>query len=332
MDQLEPSFESAINNVDTRARYDAEAKMLFSHKMPLAYIIQAIVPQFKGISLAEIEPYIDSQVYIESYPMREGTSVRRPKILGLSTESKIPNEGELFYDILFRLLLPNTNGDYVYINIEIQNNFYPGYDFTNRAVLYAGRLFSQQLERDFADNDYDKLKSIYSIWIFVNCPKKAQNSTIRTYLAQEALSGKYSVPLRQDLINLVFVHLGNSKTHENGSPLEQMLYTLLTDDIAPKDKITTLKNTFHMTVSHELEENIMKKSYLADALLNKGIHEGFDRGLCQGRREGQYQQAIEIAKNLLSSGLTPEFVLNAVKVLTKEEIEKISAELEAPTK
>lgn len=105
----------------------------------------------------------------------------------------------------------------------------------------------------------------------------------------------------------------------------------MADDIAPEDKITTLKNTFHLTVSHELEGNIMKKSYLADALLNKGIHEGFDKGLCQGRREGQYQQAIEIAKNLLSSGLTPEFVLNAVKILTKEEIEKISVELEAPT-
>ena len=117
MDQLEPSFESAIINADTRARYDAEAKNLFSYKTPLAYIIQAIVPQFRGMPLSDIEPYIDSQVYVDSYPMREGASLCSPKIWGLSTESKIPHEGKLSYDILFRVSLPNTNGDYI-LNIE----------------------------------------------------------------------------------------------------------------------------------------------------------------------------------------------------------------------
>ena len=48
----------------------------------------------------------------------------------------------------------------------------------------------------------------------------------------------------------------------------------------------------------------MRKSFLADALIDKGIRKGF--------YQGQHQQAIEIAKNLLASGLTPEFVLNTV--------------------
>ena len=306
----------AINNTDIRTRYDTETKMLFSHKMPLAYIIQAIVPQFAGMSLSEIEPYIDSPIYVESQPMHEGALVRNSKIGELPAEREVHHNGKVNYDILFRVSLPNTNGEYMYMNIEIPNKFYPGYYFSNKAVLYAGNLFSKRIEYGCADNDWDKLKSVYSISIFINCPKEAQNSTICMHLAQETLSGEYTELLQEDLLNLVFVHLGDSKTHENGSPLEQMLYTLLTDDISPKDKITTLKNTFHMTVSHEFEESIMKKSYLADALLD----------------EGKHQQAIEIAKNLLASGLTSEFVLNVVKVLTKEEIEKISAELETPTK
>ena len=48
----------------------------------------------------------------------------------------------------------------------------------------------------------------------------------------------------------------------------------------------------------------MRKSFLADALIDKGIRKGF--------YQGQHQQAIEIAKNLLANGLTPEFVLNTV--------------------
>ena len=261
----------AINNTDIRARYDTETKMLFSHKMPLAYIIQAIVPQFAGMSLNEIEPYIDSLIYVESQPMYEGALVRNPKIGELPAEREIHHNGKVNYDILFRVSLPNTNGEYIYINIEIPNKFNPGYYFSNKAVLYAGNLFSKRLEYGCADNDYDKLKSVYSISIFINCPKEAQNSTIRMHLTQETSNGEYAELLQEDLLNLVFVHLGDSKTHKDGSPLEQMLYTLLTDDIMPEDKIRILRNTYHLTVNHELEETILRKNYWADTLYTNEV-------------------------------------------------------------
>lgn len=58
------------------------------------------------------------------------------------------------------------------INVEGQNDFYPGYDIVTRGIFYTAQLISSQLETEFTGSNYGDIKKVYSIWICLNSPKK----------------------------------------------------------------------------------------------------------------------------------------------------------------
>lgn len=60
----------------------------------------------------------------------------------------------------------------MYINIEAQKSFYPGYDLVTRAIVYPTRLISQQMDIEYTADNYDGVKKVYSIWLCFNAPTK----------------------------------------------------------------------------------------------------------------------------------------------------------------
>ena len=95
-------------------------------------------------------------------------------------KDRVPNEGDVIFDILFYAKAPGKPSVKVYINIEAQKDFYPGYDLVTRAVFYCARLLSKQLGVEFTPKDYDGIKKVYSIWVCINAPQELQN-TISSY-------------------------------------------------------------------------------------------------------------------------------------------------------
>jgi len=53
-----------------------------------------------------------------------------------------------------------------------------------------------------------------------------------------------------------------------------------------------------------------------------GLEEGIEQGLEKGREEGRFNEKLEIARNLLAEGSTPEFV-RKITGLDIETIEKL---------
>lgn len=72
-------------------------------------------------------------------------------ITGDNTESKIPGEGCITYDIRFRAWIPGDEAPSMIkllINIEAQKSFYLKYRIVTRGIFYGARMISEQFTED----------------------------------------------------------------------------------------------------------------------------------------------------------------------------------------
>ena len=144
-----------LSTKEAKAKLDHTVKQIFSNRQILARIIKRTVPEFADIRLKDIE-----ETYIEPGSNTiSSVAVERnlTNIEGLNTEDTSSNEGTIYYDLLFKAAYPGKEGQMIgmYINIELQNDYYPPYPLESRAAFYAedrskGRL-TQSNNYFFAD-------------------------------------------------------------------------------------------------------------------------------------------------------------------------------------
>ena len=78
-------------------------------------------------------------------------------ISGMDTEDKSVREGTVTYDIRFRAIVPDSEEQIaLIINVEAQNDFYPGYPLIKRGIYYCSRMISSQYGREFTGSHYKK--------------------------------------------------------------------------------------------------------------------------------------------------------------------------------
>lgn len=143
------------------ASYDKSCKLLLSNKAIMSYILKECTIEFKDIPVEEIEQYIQPPE-ISSIAVHKNES---NYIENLNTEDYSLNEGTIYYDIRFKVGLPNANNEIIemIINVEAQRKFNPGYSLLKRALFYGSRLISSQYGHDFTSNDYSGIKKVYTI-------------------------------------------------------------------------------------------------------------------------------------------------------------------------
>ena len=84
------------------------------------------------------------------------------------------------------------------INVEAQNDFYPGYPIVKRNLYYCCRLVSSQYGTEFTNSHYEKIKKVYSIFICMNPPNYRKN-TINQYSIQEEFNIKMTQELEREV-------------------------------------------------------------------------------------------------------------------------------------
>lgn len=105
------------------------------------------------------------------------------------------------------MLVPEKDRIKLIINIEIQKDFYPGYDLVPRGIFYGARMISAQLKTEFDDDNYDDIKKVYSIWLCLNAPNKEANTIVEYRMEPKVLHGSVGTRYRYDLISVVMVGL-----------------------------------------------------------------------------------------------------------------------------
>lgn len=162
--EVENTLAKNITAAGDKAAYDTACKRLLANKVILAWIMKSCLEEYRGFHVEEIaEKYIEGDPQIAKAgvnPDEEATNAGE-QIKGAKTEDSTMNEGTVTYDIRFYAIAPQS-GEMVklIINVEAQNNFYPGYPIIKRGIYYCSRMISSQYGVEFVDTHYEKIKKV----------------------------------------------------------------------------------------------------------------------------------------------------------------------------
>lgn len=275
----EAYISNTIDSAKDKIQYDEHVRQILKDKGILAYILKYAVKEFKDYSIDDAKAAIDGE------PEVAIRSVRPEAVSTLENESKIPGEGKMYFDILFYAVTNDGYRQKMYINIEAQKSFYPGYDLVTRGIVYPARLISQQMDVEYTADNYDGVKKVYSIWICMNAPekkhsyKKVADSIVEysikpTILYPHNATDDEIATGRYDLMSTVFINLNSQNTINSKNVLISMLSTLLSDKIKVDEKKQKLEKEYGIKMSKELESEVSSMCNLSEAIEERGIERG----------------------------------------------------------
>jgi len=192
--EVENTLAKNIAAAGDKAAYDTACKRLLANKIILAWIMKSCLEEYRDFEVNEIaEKYIEGDPQIEKAAVNpdEEADNGNEQIRGAKTEDSTIREGTVTYDIRFYAVVPRS-GEMasLILNVEAQNDFYPGYPIIRRGIYYCSRMISSQYGVEFVDNQYEKICKVYSIWICANTPKYWENTINRYVIHEKKLVGK----------------------------------------------------------------------------------------------------------------------------------------------
>ncbi|MBR4026503.1 MAG: hypothetical protein IKJ01_02945 [Lachnospiraceae bacterium] len=320
---IETTIAKNIRIADDKAKYDEACKCLLSEKIILAWIMKSCLEEYKDYDVNEI-----SEKYIEGTPQVSKVAVlpdetNASMIRGLNTEDTTMTEGTITYDIRFLAFVPNSKEKIqLIINVEAQNDFYPGYPLIKRGIYYCSRMISAQYGTEFEGSHYEKIKKVYSIWVCTTPPKKWQNSITRYIITEENMIGNVKQEkINYDLMTVILLCLGESKD-KNYNGVLKLLDTLLSTDTNVQEKKQILREDFQIQMTQRLEREVTEMCNLS-----KGVEEkGRKKGIEQGKKQGVLVSIINLMKNMHLSELEAMNVLGISEIEQEEYREMLKNE------
>lgn len=308
----ETTVAKSIRVVDEKSAYDAACKRVLAEKIILAWVMKYCLVEFSDCDVKEIaEKFIEGEPQVGEIPVAPDETNQTPRVAQTGVEDKTLTEGTITYDIRFNALAP-VSGELIrlIINVEAQNDFYPGYPLIKRALYYCGRMISAQYDTEFTHSQYGKLKKVYSIWICTDPPRNRENTITRYTVHEENLVGNVREKKQNyDLMSVIMVCLGRPE-RENYDGVLKLLGTLLSPEIAYTDKQQILEDEFEIPMRQTLESEVSGMCNLSDGVEARGIRKGIETATVK---------SIESLMETLK--LTAEQAMDALKV-PKEEREK----------
>lgn len=282
----ETTVAQGLRATDDSAGYDAACKRVLSEKAILARIMKACLAEYQDCDVNDIaEKYIEGQPRVSTLPVLpdEEPSV----ITGMDTVDKSVREGMVTYDICFRATVPGSGEPIALIvNVEAQNDFYPGYPLVTRGVYYCARMLSAQYGREFVGTRYGDLKKVYSIWICMDPPQNRRNTITRYRLAEEQLVGESREPVKNyDLLSIVMLCLGGPEG-ENYNGVLRMLDVLLSHETGEQEKRKILQDDYDIAMTRRIEKEVSVMCNLSRGVEQKGIAKGIEKGIAKGMEKG----------------------------------------------
>ena len=290
--KVKTNLTNALEVADIKAQYDAQVKQILSNKVILAWILRETVNEMKPLSIDAIIQCIEGEPLVAEVPVFPG----KETINGMSTESKIPNEGEITYDIRFIVITPGKQRIKLIINVEAQRESFRCYDLVKRAVFYCARMLSAQLDTEFKIPYYDDVKKVYSIWICMHPSKKTQNTITEYHMQADDRYGKYSGKAGYDLLSVIMIRIG-LETQQEQQKLLKLLRTLLSDKMTINSKLDILESEYKIPRNRKIAEEAGNLCNLSELIEEKGIEKGIVKGKAEGKAEGKEEGRAEEENN-----------------------------------
>ncbi len=256
-DVIQTNAATAIDIVDKKAALDKNVKYLLSQPELLSFILKHTVPELKDFEPAEIARFVgDVDLGV---PVDAGKS--GGVITGKNPSMYIPGEGEVIFDVYLSLVIPPHNDTIavrLFVDLEVQQKFNPGYSLISRGVFYSARMLSLQMDHyDVDTSHYSKLSKVYSVWICLNVPNESANTISKYRLTEDPVYGKYTANQKDyDLIEVVMVRLPRSdKKIDTSLPIFKMLGALLSSTMETSKRKETLAG-LGIPMTTEIDEGV----------------------------------------------------------------------------
>lgn len=305
------TLSQSIDIVDQKAQYDEACKKVLAEKIILAWIMKHTMKEYVDYDVVEIvERFIVGEPKVaETKVMPDETNA--PKITGTGVEDTTVTEGSITYDIQFRAIMPSSDKVVqMIINVEAQNDFYPGYPIIKRGIYYCARMISAQYGTVFTNSHYEKIQKVYSVWICMNPPKERKNTITGYSLTEKHHVGKVKEKEElYDLINAIMICLGkNEEAAEN--ELLYLLDVLLSSEKRAKEKKEILENRFQIPMTEKFETEVEYMCNLSDGVEQKGIQKGIEIGIVQGIE----QEHLRAVKKKLEKNKSTEQIADELEI------------------
>ena len=279
---------SVLSTEEGKAKYDQTMLNVLSDKQVLAWILKRFVSEYEHLPLEEIETkYIEPETILVS---KAGVSRDSSRIKGLSEKDSTQMEGTIYYDIVFQAYYPGNEQEKIglYINLEAQADYYPGYPLEMRGIYYGARRLTSQLKQINRETNYGCLQKVYSIWLCVGNVPAYESDTVTLYdISKNDIIG--SVKRNKDfydLINVVIIRLNDEAAPEDNTM--KMLQTLFSNQLSKQEKLHALEK-LGMRMNDSLEKGVGGSMKLSDY--------GELKGIGKGRRDG-IRNMIELCQDL----------------------------------
>lgn len=296
-----------LEDYGEKARLDKEAKKITANKRVLARILQGTVPELDGLNRNQIVSCIeDVEISETSGDRLKPKRITRPEpeaVAGMNTEDADPDSGTARFDVKFYIRTHGRPRVKIIINVEIQQDSYPGYDLVTRGVFYGCRMIASQRDVEFSGDDYDSLKKVYSIWLCLEAPKVEADTITRYHLVPEAVTGKTDPNRhRYDLINVTMIWLNGRSYQVKATELHGYLGTIFSSKLKPAEKIRILDDEYGEKPTRKIKGGIYRMCNLGDAIEARGIKKGEKRGERRGEKRGERRGIIVTIKTLREVG------------------------------
>lgn len=303
--EKETTVARKIRLLSSQARYDKACKRLLAEKIILAWILKSCVEEFQDCDVNEIAArYIvgTPQVGVVPVDPDESNQIPEGEVAGTGVEDATATEGAVTYDVRFVASAP-VSGKWIrlILNIEAQNDFYPGYPLIKRGIYYCSRMISAQCGTEFINADYEKIKKVYSIWLCMNPPMSRKNTITNYCITEDNLVGRVKERKEYyDLMSAVMVCLGEESDREQGGILK-LLNILFSTESKAREKQEILEREFSIKMTKTLKREVALMCNLSQWVEEKGIKKGMERGI---------EATVSVLKEL---GINEDVILEKVK-------------------
>ena len=277
--EMESTVSKDLSEDEAKAQYDKYCKKVLSEKIFLAWIMKECLEEYKDVTREEIAAkYIENEPLVGEVPVAPDEIFG--KIRGANTEDSTVREGTVYYDIKFVATVPHSAEKLqLIINVEAQNDFYPGYPLMKRGIYYGSRMISSQYGTDFVEPHYDKIKKVYSVWVCMNPPQYKENSINRYRFTEEQLVGKTKEEFAHyDLLTVIMVYLGKPCGKEYNELLS-MLDILFSTEIQSETKKQMLQDDFNVAMTRKVESEVSLMCNFSEGVYQRGVEKGIEKGI-----------------------------------------------------
>ena len=283
-DKIEKTYLSrSVEASESVERYDEYAKMILADKSILAWILKYTAKEFEESSIDEIKQYIEDSAHICSVnALNKDDDITA--IAGMNTESSIPKEGKVYFDVRFFTKESNPKYRKMLFDIEAQNDFKPGYDLLPRGIFYCARMISMELDTEFKTDNYNNLKKVYSIWVCTDAPEYAENTITEYSIAPRDIYGGLKMHKKYDYMSVVLICLGEEQAKNN--KLLSLLHTIFISELSVDEKEDILENEYNIKMHRKIRKEIESMAGFGAMVMRRSLKKGMEQGWAIGMEKG----------------------------------------------